>query len=152
MPAADRRVEAADAGAAGPDRLGERPLRHERRLDLALVHGGDRLGVRGEVRRDPAADPPLPQELAEPAARLADVVRHDRQVGRVGVVDERVDQGERRPDEAEAAHHHGVARADVGDRLLGAGITALAVTPSPVAGTLAARHSEGERVGSRPGP
>ena len=52
------------------------------------------------------------------ATGLADVVRHDREVGCVGVVDERVDQRQRCPDQAEAAHHDGVARPDLGDRFL----------------------------------
>ena len=42
---ADGSEEAADAGAAGPDRLGERPLRDERRVDLAGVDRRDRLRV-----------------------------------------------------------------------------------------------------------
>jgi hypothetical protein len=86
--------------AARPDRLRERALRDERRLDLAGVDRRDRLGVRREVRGDAPADPALAQELAEAAAGLADVVRDDRQVGGVGMVDERVYQRQRRPDEA----------------------------------------------------
>ena len=56
-----------------------------------------------------AADPALPQELAEPAAGLADVVRDDGQVGRVRLLDERVDQRQGRADEPEAADHDRVA-------------------------------------------
>ena len=116
----DGRVEPADPRASGADRLGEGSLRDQRRLHVAGVDGGHCLGVRREVRRDAAADPSLPQQLAEAAAGLADVVRDDRQVGRIRVLDECVDQRQRRADEAESADHHRVARADVRNRLLGA--------------------------------
>ena len=105
--------------AAGPDRLRERALRDERRLDLAGVDRRDRLGVRREVRGDAAADPALAQELAEAAAGLADVVRDDGEVARVRLLDERVDQRQRRADQPEAADHDRVAAADGGDRLRG---------------------------------
>src|SRR4249919_2859687 len=114
------REEPADACASRPDRLGEGALREQGRLDLSRVDRGDGLGVRREEGRDPATDPSLPKQLPEPFARLADVVRDHRQVGSLGVVGERVDQRQRRADEPEPADHHGVARADVGNRLLGA--------------------------------
>ena len=98
---ADRREEAGDAGSGRADGLGERPLRHERRLDLAGVHRRDGLRVRGEVRRDATLDPSLAQQLPEPTTRLADVVRDDRQLVGVGAVDEGVDERERRADEPE---------------------------------------------------
>ena len=111
-------VRTRDARAACANGLGERPLRQQRRLDLAAIHGRDRLGIGGEVRGDPAADPPLAQELAEPLAGLADVVRDDRQIGRVGLLDERVEQRQRSAHEPEPADHHGVSRAHVTDGLL----------------------------------
>ena len=47
-PRADGSEEAGDAGAPGANRLGERPLRDEGRLDLSGVHRADRFGVRRE--------------------------------------------------------------------------------------------------------
>jgi len=68
------------SSASGPDRLCERALRDERRLDLAGVDRGDGLGIRREVRGDAALDPALAQQLPESAPRLADAVRDDRQL------------------------------------------------------------------------
>ena len=116
-PRTDRCEEAGDPGAACTNGLGERSLRHERRLDLTCVYRRDRFGVRGEVRGDAALDPALAQELPEPATRLADVVRDDRQLVGVGAVDEGVDERERRTDEPETADHHRVTRADRRHRL-----------------------------------
>ncbi len=92
---ANRCEEARDPGPGGADRLGERSLRDEGRLDLARIDGSHCLRVRREVGGDAALDPSLAEELPEPAAGLADVVRDDRQLIDIGALHEGVDERER---------------------------------------------------------
>ena len=69
-----------------------------------------------DVKYEPIAVPmpALPQQLAETATRLADVVRDHGQISRLGDLGQCVDQRQRGADEPEAADHDRVAVADPG--------------------------------------
>src|SRR5207302_7586674 len=72
------------------------------------------LRVGGEEAADRLSEPVLPQEQAEAATGLADVVADHGQVSAAGG-HERFDQAQRLPHQAEAPHHDDVAIANASD-------------------------------------
>ena len=75
-----RREEAADAGAAGADTLGERTLRHQLDLQLAAQELPLEFLVLADVGRNHLADLPRPQQNPDAEVVDAGVVADDRQV------------------------------------------------------------------------
>ena len=101
-----RGVEAAQPGAAGPDRFHERALRQELDRDPTGLGGRHRLRVGGEERADRPLDLPALQEPTAADPGLSDVVANVGQI--VGTeFGQRVQQVDRVPGHPEAAHHQG---------------------------------------------
>ena len=126
-PGADRREEPADAGSAGPDRLGERSLRQQLVSISPALTAGTASGFEVKNEQMPCGSAPA-GGACRARDRLADVVRDDRQIRRGRLVHEGVDQRQRRTDEPEAADHDRVARLRPGRTASSAEIAACAVT------------------------
>ena len=105
-------VEAADAGAAGAQPLGQGPLRHELHLELAGEVLALELLVLADVARHDALDLARLEERPEPEVGGAAVVGDQGEPLHAAPV-ERGDEVLRVAAQAEAAHQHGGAVGDV---------------------------------------
>ena len=114
---AGRREEAADAGAAGADALGERALRHQFDFELAGQELPLELLVLADVGGDHLAHLPVLEQDADPEAVDAGVVADDRELLRPAAAQGR-DQVLGNAAQSEAAHHDRGAVRNQGDRLV----------------------------------
>jgi hypothetical protein len=113
---ARRRVEAGDAGPARAQPFGERALRRQLDLELAVEVLALELLVLADVRRHHPPDPLLAQQEPESPTVDAAVVRHGLEVGDAGVED-CLDQDARDAAESESPHGERRPAGDVGDSL-----------------------------------